>query len=81
MLLHVRIETTLAQDIVDADGTVFMESGTYIRRDERNALRKELSKGRLCYSLPVQSAVQSSGCRGSSDERAEQGLVGRVLGS
>ena len=30
--------TTLAQDIVGADGTIFMESGTNIRRDERNGL-------------------------------------------
>ena len=51
----------LAQDILDADGSVFMPSGTMVNRDERNALRKELAKRYACQCIPVQSTVQSSG--------------------
>ena len=45
--------TTLAQDIVGADGTIFMESGTNIRRDrhQRHA-KRELNKGIYMTAFP-----------------------------
>ena len=70
--------TTLAQDVVDADGKVFMESGTYIKRDERNALREVLSKGVYVTAFPFNplfnhpDVVEVPTIYGS-------GLIGRVL--
>ena len=70
--------TTLAQDIVDADGKVFMESGTYIKRDERNALREVLAKGVYVTAFPFNplfnhpDVVEVPTSYGT-------GLVGRIL--
>ena len=70
--------TTLAQDIVDGDGKVFMESGTYVKRDERNALREVLAKGVYVTAFPFNplfnhpDVVEVSTACGS-------GLIGRIL--
>ncbi len=72
--------TTLAQDIVGADGTIFMESGTNIRRDERNALRKELNKGIYMTAFPFNPLFNHPDVVEVPVEW-KSGLVGRVLAS
>ena len=68
----------LAQDILAVDGSVFMASGTKINRDERNALREELSKGMHMSAFPFNPLFAHP------DEVVVptsngMGLVGRIL--
>ncbi len=70
--------TTLAQDIVDVDGNVFMEKGTHIHRDQRNALREELAKGTYCVAYPFRSEFHEEDVV-SIPTAWNTGLVGRIL--
>ena len=70
--------TTLAQDIVDVDGNVFMEKGTHIHRDQRNALREELAKGTYCVAYPFRSEFHEEDIV-SIPTAWNTGLVGRIL--
>ncbi len=70
--------TTLAQDIVDVDGNVFMEKGTHIHRDERNALREELAKGTYCVAYPFRSEFHEEDVV-SIPTAWNTGLIGRIL--
>ncbi|MFR9257246.1 MAG: DNA-directed RNA polymerase subunit beta, partial [Merdibacter sp.] len=72
--------TTLAQDVVDADGSVFMESGTFVRRDERNALREVLAKGVYVTAFPFNPLFNHPDVVEVPVEW-KSGLVGRVLAS
>ena len=72
--------TTLAQDVVGADGTLFMESGTNVRRDERNALREELNKGIYMTAFPFNPLFNHPDVVEVPAEW-KNGLVGRVLAS
>ncbi len=69
---------TLAHDIVDVDGNVFMEKGTLVHRDERNALRDELAKGTYCTAFPFRSEFHEADIVSISTSY-NSGLVGRVL--
>lgn len=68
----------LAQDILTADGKVFMKSGKMIRRDERNELRKELEKGVHVYAFPCNPLFQHEDPV-EVPTSYHLGLVGRVL--
>lgn len=68
----------LAQDILDADGSVFMPSGTMVNRDERNALRKELEKGMHVNAFPFNPLFNHPD-KVSVPSSNHLGLVGRVL--
>ena len=71
--------TTLAHDIVDVDGNVFMEKGTIIHRDQRNALREELAKGPYCTPYPFRSEFHEEDIV-SVPTSYNSGLIGRILG-
>ena len=74
-----RIEKNyLAQDILNADGSVFMESGTKINRDERNALREALAKGVHMRAFPF-NPLFSHPDPVVVETAYEAGLVGRIL--
>lgn len=74
-----RIEKNrLAQDILNADGSVFMQSGTKINRDERNALREALAKGVHMRAFPFNPLFAHPDAV-VVDTAYETGLVGRVL--
>ena len=74
-----RIEKNyLAQDILNADGSVFMESGTKINRDERNALREALAKGVHMRAFPF-NPLFSHPDPVVVETNYEAGLVGRIL--
>ncbi|MGX8852722.1 DNA-directed RNA polymerase subunit beta [Amedibacillus sp. YH-ame10] len=76
-----RIEKNrLAQDILAADGSVFMESGTMIHRDERNTLRTELEKGMHVNAFPFNPLFNHPD-EVSVPVSNQLGLVGRVLAS
>ncbi|MGX8835626.1 DNA-directed RNA polymerase subunit beta [Amedibacillus sp. YH-ame6] len=76
-----RIEKNrLAQDILAADGSVFMESGTMIHRDERNTLRTELEKGMHVNAFPFNPLFNHPD-EVSVPISNQLGLVGRVLAS
>ena len=68
----------LAQDILDADGSVFMPSGTMVNRDERNALRKELEKGMHVNAFPFNPLFNHPD-KVYVPSSNHLGLVGRVL--
>lgn len=68
----------LAQDILAADGSVFMPSGTFIKRDERNILRTELEKGLHVTAFPF-NALFAHADKVTVPTANELGLVGRVL--
>ena len=70
--------TTLAHDIVDVDGNVFMEKGTMIHRDQRNALREELAKGTYCTPYPFRSEFHEADVV-SIPTSYHSGLIGRIL--
>ncbi len=70
--------TTLAQDVVDADGSVFMESGTFVRRDERNALREVLAKGVYVTAFPFNPLFNHPDVVEVPTSYGN-GLVGRIL--
>ena len=69
---------TLAHDIVDVNGNVFMEKGTVVHRDERNALREELAKGTYCVAYPFRSEFHEEDIVSIPTSWAT-GLIGRVL--
>ena len=69
---------TLAHDIVDVNGNVFMEKGTVVHRDERNALREELAKGTYCVAYPFRSEFHEEDIV-SIPTSWTTGLIGRVL--
>ena len=71
---------TLAHDIVDVNGNVFMEKGTMVHRDERNALREELAKGTYCVAYPFRSEFHEEDIV-SIPTSWTTGLIGRVLAS
>ena len=74
-----RIEKNrLAQDILNADGSVFMKSGTKINRDERNALREALAKGVHMRAFPFNPLFTHPDAV-VVDTAYETGLIGRVL--
>ncbi|MBB5182010.1 DNA-directed RNA polymerase subunit beta [Catenisphaera adipataccumulans] len=68
----------LADDIIDVDGNVFMEKGTLIHRDERNALREELAKGTYCHAFPFRSEFHEEDIV-SIPTAYNTGLIGRIL--
>lgn len=70
--------TTLAHDIVDVDGSVFMEKGTVIHRDQRNALREQLAKGPYCTPYPFRSEFHEEDIV-SVPTSYNSGLIGRIL--
>ncbi|MDB7984521.1 DNA-directed RNA polymerase subunit beta [Faecalicoccus pleomorphus] len=70
--------TTLAHDIVDVDGNVFMEKGTVIHRDQRNALREQLAKGPYCTPYPFRSEFHEEDIV-SVPTSYNSGLIGRIL--
>lgn len=70
--------TTLAHDIVDVDGHVFMEKGTVIHRDQRNALREQLAKGPYCTPYPFRSEFHEEDIV-SVPTSYNSGLIGRIL--
>ena len=70
--------TTLAHDIVDVNGNVFMEKGTLIHRDERNALREELAKGPYCVPYPFRSEFHEEDIV-KIPTSYRTGLIGRIL--
>ena len=71
---------SLAHDIVDVNGNVFMEKGTMVHRDERNALREELAKGTYCVAYPFRSEFHEEDIV-SIPTSWTTGLIGRVLAS
>ena len=71
---------SLAHDIVDVNGNVFMEKGTMVHRDERNALREELAKGTYCVAYPFRSEFHEEDIA-SIPTSWTTGLIGRVLAS
>ncbi len=74
-----RIEKNrLAQDILNTDGSVFMESGTKVNRDERNALKAELAKGMHMSAFPFNALFAHPDCVTVPTSNG-MGLVGRVL--
>ena len=68
----------LAHDIVDVNGNVFMEKGTLIHRDERNALREELAKGSYCVPYPFRSEFHEEDIV-KIPTSYHTGLIGRIL--
>ena len=70
--------TTLAMDIVDGNGDVFMEKGTMIHRDQRNALRDVLAQGIYCTPYPFRSEFHEEDIV-SIPTAYNSGLVGRIL--
>ena len=68
----------LAHDILDVDENVFMEKGTLIHRDERNALRDQLAKGTYCKAFPFRSEFHEEDIV-SIPTSYHYGLVGRIL--
>lgn len=70
--------TTLAHDIVDVDGNVFMEKGTVIHRDQRNALREQLAKGPYCTPYPFRSEFHEEDIV-RVPTSYNSGLIGRIL--
>ena len=70
--------TTLAHDIVDVNGNVFMEKGTVIHRDQRNALREQLAKGPYCTPYPFRSEFHEEDIV-SVPTSYNSGLIGRIL--
>lgn len=68
----------LAQDIVGADGTVFMPSGTMINRDEREALKAELKKGYYVNAFPFNPLFSHDDVV-AIETSVGTGLLGRVL--
>ncbi|MCI9524681.1 MAG: DNA-directed RNA polymerase subunit beta [Erysipelotrichaceae bacterium] len=74
-----RIEKNrLAQDILDVDGNVFMESGVLINRDERNVLKEELRKGMHMRAFPFNPLFAHPDAV-EVPTSYHLGLVGRVL--
>ena len=71
---------SLAHDIVDVNGNVFMEKGTMVHRDERNVLREELAKGTYCVAYPFRSEFHEEDIV-SIPTSWTTGLIGRVLAS
>ena len=69
---------TLAEDILDVDGDVFMEKGTKVSRDQRNLLRDELAKGRYCQAYPFRAEFHEPDVV-SIPTSYNVGLVGRIL--
>ncbi|MDO4466063.1 MAG: DNA-directed RNA polymerase subunit beta [Bacillota bacterium] len=69
--------TTLAHDIVDVNGDVVLEKGTFVRRDERNILRDALAKGTYCTAYPFRSEFHEEDY--VTVTVADTSLVGRVL--
>ena len=69
---------TLAHDIIDVDGNVYMEKGLMIHRDERNALREELAKGTYCTAYPFRAEFHEADIV-SIPTSFNTGLVGRIL--
>jgi DNA-directed RNA polymerase subunit beta len=69
---------TLAHDIIDVNGNVFMPVGTHVGRDERNALRTELSKGTYMSAYPFRSEFHEEDIV-SIPLNYNTGLVGRIL--
>ena len=69
---------SLAHDIIDVDGNVFMEKGTMIHRDQRNILREELAKGNYCVAYPFRSEFHEEDIV-SIPVSYNTGLTGRIL--
>ena len=69
---------TLAEDILDVNGNVFMEKGTRVGRDQRNLLRDELAKGRYCVPYPFRAEFHEPDVV-SIPTSYNEGLVGRIL--
>lgn len=69
---------TLAHDIIDVNGNVFMTKGTMIHRDERNILRDELAKGNYCNAYPFRAEFHEEDIV-SIPTSYNVGLVGRIL--
>lgn len=69
----------LAHDIIGVDGKVFMEKGTRISRDERNALQEEMSKGNHMTAFPFNPLFVHED-KVTIPTSYGNGLVGRVLG-
>ncbi|MCF0245737.1 MAG: DNA-directed RNA polymerase subunit beta [Ileibacterium sp.] len=72
------MNTTLAEDILDADGNVFMAKGTHIGRDDRNKLRTELAKGRYMNPFPFRSEFHEEDIV-TIPASYNAGLIGRIL--
>jgi DNA-directed RNA polymerase subunit beta len=68
----------LAEDILDENGEVFMEKGTRIHRDERNALRETLSKGTYMNPYPFKPEFHEADIV-TIPASYNKGLIGRIL--
>lgn len=69
---------TLAHDIIDADGSVFMKEGTHIGRDERTALREVLAKGTYMNPFPFKPEFLEEDAV-TVPASNNLGLIGRIL--
>ena len=72
------MNNTLAQDIIGANGEVFMPKGTHITRNERNALRDELKKGLYMNPYPFKPEFLEADIV-TIPAAWNTGLIGRVL--
>ena len=72
------INTHPAYDIVDVNGNVVMSKETLITRDERNALREELSKGTYMNPYPFRSEFHEEDIV-EIPVSYNTGLIGRIL--
>ena len=74
-----RIEKNiLAEDVYKADGSLLYAKGTLINKEERNVLRKELTKGQHTYAFPFNHKFSHPDA--SYVETSNKlALVGRIL--
>ncbi len=72
------MNTTLAHDILDVNGDLFMEKGTHVGRDQRNALREVLNKGGYMNPYPFRPEFHEADVVTVPASYAT-GLIGRIL--
>lgn len=72
------MNNTLAYDILDENGEVFMPAGTHVLRDERNALREVLNKGIYMNAFPFRSEFHEEDIV-TIPTSYNKGLIGRIL--
>ena len=76
-----RIENhVLAQDLYKADGSLLMKKGTLVKKEERNILREELTKGTHVEAFPFRHGF-SHPTVVEVDTSDKLALVGRILAS
>lgn len=68
----------IAQDIIGANGELFMPSGTFIGREEREALKAELKKGLYVNAFPFNPLFSHEDVV-AINTSCKSGLLGRVF--